>query len=294
MDDEVFRRVNPRDYLRRFLAKDIRPDGRAPNMARKINITAGSINTAVGSAMVKLGRTTAVAGVHATLVEPSPSSPGDGILDVVVEMLPIVTISGGNRGTRAVDDAVALSHYLRNWIVPHVQLADLCVEKAQLVWRLRLTVYCIDNDGNLEDAVVLAAVAAIGNVKLPSVTLLEGDEGTDVGADDSAMTDDDAEKIRESSSVVAMASEERNTLLQAEGLPVTVSFSLFDGKALLDPSGEEEAVADSRLTMVFRPTGELRGVDKGGGKNISEDLLASCMRLAQERVDLLVNKLNER
>lgn len=60
-------------YIDRFLENQIRPDGRGMSKARKLTMTTGSVTTAVGSAMLKLGRTTAVAGVQARLVEPSAS-----------------------------------------------------------------------------------------------------------------------------------------------------------------------------------------------------------------------------
>jgi exosome complex RNA-binding protein Rrp42 (RNase PH superfamily) len=42
-----------------------------------------------------------------------------------------------------------------------VDLAALVIIPGQLVWTLHLDVYCLNHDGNLTDAVFLAAMAAL-------------------------------------------------------------------------------------------------------------------------------------
>lgn len=290
MDQEVFRKVHPSEYLKRFLLNNVRPDGRSPVTSRRMSLTTGSIGTAVGSATLKLGRTMVTSGVHAVLTEPSVASPGQGFLEVYVELLSMA--SSNYRGGRISDDAVCLTEYVRSFISPHVDLSKLCVESGLLVWRLQLTVYCLDNDGNLEDAVLLAAVAAIRNVMLPTVRIIDEDvESNDDGSSPAAMAIENPEE--HSSSIVAVATTERTTSLEIDTFPLPISFVLFDGKVLIDPSAEEENVCDSRITFLFRPSGELRGVLKPGGKNLSEDLYLSCLAQGKERVSMLLSKLNE-
>lgn len=290
MDQEVFRKVHPREYLKRFLVNDVRPDGRAPFSTRKVSVSTGSIATAIGSAMLKLGRTTVVAGVHGTLIQPPPGTLDQGIVDVAVELLSAA--SPNHRTGRTSDDASCLTEYVRSLILPHVNLTKLCVEAGLLVWRLRLTVYCIDNDGNLEDSTLLAAVAAIRNVTLPNVRLID-DENLDVNGHESksANMTDVNDVVQYGDSVIAEASADRPNPLEMDGFPLPVSFILFDDKALIDPSAEEESVCESRLTFLFCATGELRGVLKPGGKNISKELYKSCLNQAKERIPLLLEKL---
>lgn len=288
MDQEIFRKVHPSEYLKRFLVNDVRPDGRSPSSARKVSLTTGSIGTAVGSAMLKLGRTTVMAGVHATLVAPPAASSEQGILDINVELLSLA--SSSYIGNRSSDEAACLSEYVRGLLMSHVDLTELCVEAGVLVWKLLLTIYCLDNDGNLEDSVLLAAVAAIRDVKLPTIAMV--DEEAEANGDDAANMNID-KSLGESSSVIAMATAERKNSLEVLSLPLSVSFVLFDGNALIDPSAEEEAVCDSRLTFLFRPSGELRGILKPGGKNLPENLYRSCLAQARERVPVLFAKLNE-
>src|SRR5262249_21674431 len=94
----AFQRLHPRTYLERFLQEKVRPDGRGPDDWRDIAINvggwfgffpclswsrtnlAGSISTADGSALVRLGDTTVVCGVKAEIAEPDLESPQDGFL----------------------------------------------------------------------------------------------------------------------------------------------------------------------------------------------------------------------
>lgn len=289
----MIRRIQPREYLKRFLDNNVRPDGRTLTMARDMVMTTGSINTAVGSAMVKIGRTMAVAGVEATLEEPSASSPEDGVIDYTVEIL--ATASFNFRQIRASDDALVLTHYIRQWLEPHIDLSSLCVEPSRLVWHLRLTAYCIDNDGNMDDALLLAAVGALKNVMLPTVTMTldyeEGDDDKDMVDGSGSLRNDGRDSVAANRSVIAEASPERTNPLQLDSFPLAVSFALFDDKAFIDPSVEEEASADSRLTFLLHPNGDLRAVLKPGGKKLSKDVYEYCLAQAKLRAATLVQKL---
>lgn len=95
----TFQRLHPRAYLERFIAENIRPDARQFQDRRDITvnvgmdvlilpwskceaISTGSISTADGSALVRLGDTTIVCGVKAEIAEPELDSPNDGYLGI--------------------------------------------------------------------------------------------------------------------------------------------------------------------------------------------------------------------
>ena len=77
---EVFHRIQPHEYLRRFLEHNLRPDGRLLERFRKTLITTRSISTANTSAMVRLGGTTVVCGIKAEVCEPHVERPDQGYL----------------------------------------------------------------------------------------------------------------------------------------------------------------------------------------------------------------------
>ena len=61
---EAFRKVHPLLYYQKFLARGVRPDGRALLGARQTSAQSRVVTTANGSAMVKLGQTSVVVGVQ--------------------------------------------------------------------------------------------------------------------------------------------------------------------------------------------------------------------------------------
>ena len=66
--------------MERFLAEQVRPDGREAEEWRDIFVHVGSISTADGSAVVRLGETTIVCGVKAEIAEPDLEQPTEGFL----------------------------------------------------------------------------------------------------------------------------------------------------------------------------------------------------------------------
>src|SRR6267142_1044843 len=80
VDAQIFQRLHPKAYLERFLADQFRPDGREPSEWRDLFVHVGSISTADGSALVRLGETTIVCGVKAEIAEPDLEQPTEGFL----------------------------------------------------------------------------------------------------------------------------------------------------------------------------------------------------------------------
>jgi hypothetical protein len=78
----IFQRLHPRSYLERFLAEGFRPDGRDLEEWRTIEFNVGSISTANGSALVRLGQTTIVCGVKAEISEPDLDCEEEGFLGI--------------------------------------------------------------------------------------------------------------------------------------------------------------------------------------------------------------------
>ncbi|KAJ7773241.1 ribosomal protein S5 domain 2-type protein [Mycena metata] len=76
----IFQRLHPRAYLERFVAESVRPDGRPFDAWRDVSVNVGSISTANGSALVRLGETTIVCGVKAEIAEPELDAPDQGFL----------------------------------------------------------------------------------------------------------------------------------------------------------------------------------------------------------------------
>ncbi|KAK7503915.1 hypothetical protein BaRGS_00005038 [Batillaria attramentaria] len=85
MADE-FRTAQPKEYYRKFLEKDVRPDNRELGEFRPTVLNIGSISTAEGSALIKLGNTTVICGVKGELAEPKTETPKEGYIVPNVEL----------------------------------------------------------------------------------------------------------------------------------------------------------------------------------------------------------------
>ena len=71
---EAFRRLYPDQYLARFLASGIRADGRPLARARPTTVGVNAVGTADSSALVKVGNTTAMAGIKLEVGAPGSST----------------------------------------------------------------------------------------------------------------------------------------------------------------------------------------------------------------------------
>lgn len=87
---QAYKRLHPRRYLEAFLEQGHRPDGRplasdasssassSKSQWRGVQINVGSVSTAHGSALVRLGDTTVVCGIKAETAAPDAQRPNEG------------------------------------------------------------------------------------------------------------------------------------------------------------------------------------------------------------------------
>ncbi|XP_063005269.1 exosome complex component RRP43 isoform X2 [Melospiza melodia melodia] len=169
----AFKTVEPLEYYRRFLKENCRPDGRELGEFRTTTVNIGSITTADGSALVKLGNTTVICGVKAELAAPAVDAANKGYIVPNVE-LPSLCAERFRSGPPG-EEAQAASQFIAD-VIENSQMMvkeDLCIANGKLAWVLYCDIICLDYDGNLLDASVFALLAALKNVQLPLVTINE-------------------------------------------------------------------------------------------------------------------------
>lgn len=166
----LFRLIHPVKYFRELLTHNFRPDGREKSQFRPVALNVSSVSTADGSAVVKLGNTTVVCGIKAELAEPKAAEPECGFIVPNIELSPLC--SSKFRPGAPTEEAQVLSQTL-NHILTNSKCFDrtkLCVAKERLVWVLYCDVVCLNHDGCVLDASVLAAMCALKTLTLPVVT----------------------------------------------------------------------------------------------------------------------------
>ncbi|KAL4690786.1 hypothetical protein H8959_013747 [Pygathrix nigripes] len=166
-----FRTVEPLEYYRRFLKENCRPDGRELGEFRTTTVNIGSISTADGSALVKLGNTTVICGVKAEFAAPPTDAPDKGyvarafktiflICNLPVRMeIPSTSVAP----LREMDMFVIcqLGNQKPAFTKPVHFLLVFYLKK--LAWVLYCDLICLDYDGNILDACTFALLAALKN-----------------------------------------------------------------------------------------------------------------------------------
>ncbi|KAG5644807.1 hypothetical protein DXG03_007629 [Asterophora parasitica] len=256
----IFQRLHPRAYLERFLAENVRPDGRPYDAWRDVSVNVGSISTANGSALVRLGNTTVVCGVKAEIAEPELDRPNEGFVVPNLD-LPAMCSPRFKPGPPT-EEAQVLSDRLNEAIVASgmIDLESLSIHPGNAAWVLYVDATCINYDGNVFDATLLAMVAALKNTTLPKATYDEESQRT-------------------------ICSRRTKSPLPISRTPVSMSFGLFDSTTLLaDPTSFEEPLLDTTLTVVVDSrTGAIISVSQLGVEAQNSDSLQTCIRAAAAR-----------
>jgi exosome complex component RRP42 len=241
-----------KQHISALLSKDGRLDGRKLDEYRKpVSVEYGISKSAEGSARVQIGDTIVLAGVKMEIGTPYPDTPDEGALMVGVEMLPIAS-PDFESGPPSID-AIELSRVVDRGIREGkaVDMKKLCIEEGETNWVISIDIVTLNASGNLFDACALAALAAIKDARLPAR------EGKVI--DYKNLTDEKLPVLK---------------------YPVSVTVYKIGDKLIVDPTHEEEAVLDARLTVSLLDNGELCAMQKGGEGTFSADEINAIVKLA--------------
>lgn len=253
---EVISQIDRR-FMLDLLAKNERVDGRAFDEYREIQIEMDVVPAkAEGSAIVRIGDTTVVAGVKVLTGEPYSDNPDEGVVMVTAEMPPIASPLFELGPPK--EDAIELARVVDRGVRESetVDVKKLCIEKGKSVYMVFVDIYPLEYDGNLIDASSLAANAAMMTSRFPEMKL-EGGELVQTG-------------------------KELEVPIQNMAIECTVARI---GKHLvLDPTLREEMVQDCRLTMAVDEKDNFTALQKGGGVGpLSIEDIDHAMGIALER-----------
>jgi len=232
------------DHLKELLDKDIRLDGRRLDEYREIKIEKGiSSKSAEGSAKVTIGNTTVIAGVKLEMAKPYPDMPDKGTMMVGVELLPLSSpdFESGPPSIQSIELARAgIDRGIRE--SGSIDFKKLCLVEGEKVWNVLIDVYSFDDNGNLFDALGLAAAAALQDARFPKY-------------------DEENDKV--------LYEERTSKGLPLKEIPVTITILKIKDKFIVDPTNEEEEAADARLTISSLEDGRICAMQKGGEEALS-------------------------
>ncbi|EFA02571.1 exosome complex component RRP43 [Tribolium castaneum] len=258
---EQYKILHPVKYFRDHLAHKIRPDGREFGEYRPIVVNLGSISTADGSAIAKVGRTTVVCGIKAELCQPKAEAANEGFLIPNVELPPLCSskFRPGPPTEQAQVATQLVADILKN--SDCLDLKTLCIFPDKLAWCLYADLICLDLDGALIDACVVALMAALKSVTLPAVQYDPALDNKQVNV------------------------QERKAL-SVTNTPIATTFAMFDDKILIDPTVDEEDLSTSLVTIVVKEE-ELCFVHKPGGCVFTEEQLLKCVEESTKRATVI-------
>jgi exosome complex component RRP42 len=236
------------------IKKGVRLDGRRPDQFRKVTIETGFIATAEGSARVRCGDTEVIAGVKMAAGKPYPDTPDSGVLMVNAELLPISNpnFEQGPPSIESIEVARVIDRGVREskTIDDHA----LCITPGELVWMVNVDLCPLNTDGNLIDVGALAAIAALKSTRMPKL------EGSTVKYGD--LTD---------------------KRLPVASTPIPITVIKVGDVVLVDPTADEFAIADARLTVTTLDDGTLCSLQKGGDAALSIEEVDAMITLATEK-----------
>lgn len=250
-----------------LLSRGVRLDGRKLDEVRRIEIVPGYIERAEGSALVRLGQTVVLAGVKTDIVAPFPDTPNEGVLVVHAEFVPLAspTFEPGPPDENAIELARVIDRSLRE--IKAVALDQLVLEPGKHVWRLFVDIYVLNHDGNLFDASMLAAMAALLSARLPV-----------------AVKTEDGYRVDRSRFTRVVPVNRR---------VVTVTLAKIAGKLVVDPTYEEEQVADTRMVVAVSDDGRIAGIQKTGMGDLEYREVLSAVAIAVNKASIYHKALED-
>ncbi len=200
---------------------------------RPVKIETGYVSKAEGSALVTLGRTKVIVGVKLSVAEPFADNPNEGVLMTVGEMTPMASpeFEPGPPAPASIELSRVVDRVIRESKM--IQLDKLFIEEDK-VWMANVDFYALDMDGNLYDAAVLGAVAALRTAYVPKYEdekVLYGEKDKDFPASEKA---------------------------------TSCTFAKLGGRLAIDPTDIEEQIMSARLTVGIGPKDHICAMQKGG------------------------------
>jgi exosome complex component RRP42 len=216
-----------------LVKENSRLDDRGLMDFRPINIQTDYLKKAEGSALVTLGKTKVLVGVKLGTAAPFPDTPKEGVLMTVAELTPMASphFEAGPPDESSIELSRVVDRVIRESKM--IDMEKLFIEEEK-VWMVNLDFYPLDMDGNLFDAAVLGACAALRTAKMPKY--------------------EDGKVIY----------EERKDPMPIKDKPISCTFASVGDRVILDPTELEENIMRARFTVGVNQKDHICAMQKGG------------------------------
>ena len=242
-----------RDKILELLKQGRRIDGRALDEQRPLTIETGVIPKANGSARINLGNTEVITGVKIQPDKPFPDLGDKGILICTAEILPLAdpNVEPGPPNEAVIELARVVDRGIRE--TEMIDLHQLVLIEDKSVIGLFIDSSVIDADGNLFDACSYASVAGILSCTVPKY------------------------EIKDEAPVLLEGVTSKPPI---KTIPVSVTMARIGDFVIVDPTKEEEACMDARITITTNSEGNICALQKGGDDGFTVEQLLQCSQMA--------------
>jgi exosome complex component RRP42 len=251
--------------MRDVISKGKRLDGRVLDEMRTLEAELDIIKKANGSAKVKLGDSEVIAGIKVETGEPFEGLENKGALIISAEVLPTASpyIEPGPPDEETIELARVVDRGIRESEM--LDLDRLVLVPGKIVYTIFVDCSIINTDGNLLDATSYAVVSALLSCKLP---IFEIEDGKVV---DTGKTQDPP----------------------LTTIPVSITQVRIGDTIILDPTAEEEACMNARITITTNSDGDYAAIQKGFTGAFAREQIKKAAEIARIKGEQVRAKLQE-
>ncbi|KHJ93137.1 prefoldin, alpha subunit [Oesophagostomum dentatum] len=235
-----------RKFILEGFAENQRLDGRTLSDFRQVKLVVG-------------------AEFSATLTEPRATRPNKGFVAVDVDMSPMGNPANEHNrlGERGLELTRMLELVLRDSRC--IDVESLCIRAHKEVWKLRVDVRVLDDDGALLDCASVAAVAALYHFRRPNVT------------------------VQPNHTIIHSEYEQALVPLNIYHMPICVSFGFTKtgNYVVIDPTDKESQCLYGCLVIACNKRREVCALHQSTNLILSTSTIEACVKRAMQRaVDL--------
>ncbi|CAL5420843.1 unnamed protein product [Camellia sinensis] len=238
MEVDAFRCLLPLCFHERHLLESIAlMPGNLGKLEIQLLLLVRAVVYADGSALAKIGCTTKLAAIKMEVMTPATESPLEGCI-----------------GTGSpVDTAPVILKQLCDTILSSsmINFKELSLVSGKAAWMAYLEIYCLDVDGALFNAALLAAVAAFSHW-IPVVSL--NDDGRVV-----VVSEEDGGKLKYE------PVNKGKRKLKLSSVPFCLTCILHKNDILADPTAEKESIMETLVIVVLDSSFQLVSLYKPSG-----------------------------
>jgi exosome complex component RRP42 len=264
-----------RDYLIKLAENGKRADGRSFDEFRNIEIETGVVAKAEGSAKVKIGNTQVLTGIKMEIGEPYPDTPDQGAMSTAAELIPLASpdFESGPPDKESIELARVVDRGIRESGL--IDVEKLCIISGEKVWIVFIDIHILDYDGNLFDAASLASLAALMTSSVPIERFKTS-----------------LEKLKDKNPSIEeyLNNHPQNFPIPLRDPPISCTSVKYDGVVVMDPSLDEDEIAEARLTVATDNNGDIRAMQKGLNGSFTKEEIRKVIKSSIDNG----NKIRER